>query len=309
MLKIAIVGSEGFIGRNLYKELELNNEFNIYCFGRGKTSILGHKNYKQIEINNISQNKLKFHSFDIIYYLVSGSFPASSYNDPISELNLNLSPFLNFLESLKESKVKKIIFTSSGGSVYGSYNKKINESYLKLPLSPHGITKLTMEFFLNYYLNKFGINYDIFRISNIYGEHQNTSKGLGLINTIIEKIISGEKVKIYGNGSCVRNYIYVKDVVKVLGLSAKEDLKKSNILNLSSSDNLEINELLEEIKKIVVETFDIQYLPERSSDVASIKLDNSKLLKKYPNLKLSELKIGVTNTYNYLKSINSKIQR
>tara|TARA_B110001452_G_C15226694_1_gene425127 strand:+ start:132 stop:1055 length:924 start_codon:yes stop_codon:yes gene_type:complete len=305
MLKIAIVGSEGFIGRNLYKELELNNEFNIYCFGRGKTSILGHKNYKQIELNNISQNKLKFQSFDIIYYLVSATFPASSYNDPISELNLNLSPFLNFLESLKESKVKKIIFTSSGGSVYGSNNKKINESSLKLPASPHGITKLTMEFFLDYYQIRLGINYNIFRISNIYGEHQNTSKGLGLINTILEKIILEEKIKIYGNGSCVRNYIYVKDVAKVLGLSAKEDLKKSNIFNLSSSENLDINDLLKVIKKIVDKPFEIQYLPERSSDIASIKLDNRKLLKKYPKLKLTELNIAIKNTYNYLKSINS----
>ena len=186
-LKIGIIGSEGFIGRELNIKLSQNPKYIIYNFGEESNSNFKHPNYKKLNLNDIQENELIFETFDIIYYLATASIPASSFNDPLTDVSLNLIPFLNFLEAIKSSNVKKVVFTSSGGTIYGASDKLLNEKSNKNPESPHGIIKLTMEYFLNYNLKKSGINYTIFRISNTYGENQNTSKGLGLINTIIEK--------------------------------------------------------------------------------------------------------------------------
>jgi UDP-glucose 4-epimerase len=106
-----------------------------------------------------------------------------------------------------------------------------------------------MEYYLNYFNKKNNINYDIFRVSNVYGQNQDTTKGLGIINTFLENIIQKKDITVYGNGETIRNYIYIKDVVSFLLTSLSSDLYKSNIYNLSSDDNLSINNLLEVIKK------------------------------------------------------------
>ena len=96
------------------------------------------------------------------------------------------------------------------------------------PFSPYGIIKLAMEHFLNYYHSKYGLASDIYRVSNVYGDGQDTTKGLGIINTFIEKILSENRVTVFGKGESVRNYVYVKDVAEILSLSTSTDIKKSN---------------------------------------------------------------------------------
>lgn len=303
-IKIGIIGSEGFIGNELTKRLNLNKEYNIYCFGKEVKPRYNHSNYHKIDLNDIQKNKLIFESFDLIYYLATASIPASSYEEPLIDVNLNLAPFLNFLEAISFTGVKKIIFTSSGGTIYGPSIKLINEQSLKTPTSPHGIIKLTMEHFLEYNLKKSGINYSIFRISNIYGENQDISKGLGLINTILEKSILNKQIEIFGDGTSKRNYIYNKDVAKALSMVANQDFKKSEIYNLASSESYSINEILEIIQNIIAGPLKTKYISSRKSDLKSIMIDNSKFRKTYPKFKFTELSEGLNHTYNHIKENN-----
>tara|TARA_B100001564_G_C20642879_1_gene673011 strand:+ start:513 stop:1433 length:921 start_codon:yes stop_codon:yes gene_type:complete len=300
-LKIGIIGSEGFIGRELNIKLSQNPENIIYNFGEESNSNFKHSNYKKINLNNTQENKLIFESFELIYYLATASIPASSFQDPLIDVNLNLIPFLNFLEAIKSSNVKKIVFTSSGGTIYGASNKLLNEKSKKNPESPHGIIKLTMEHFIKYNLKKSGINYSIFRISNTYGENQNISKGLGLINTIIEKAIFKEKIEIFGNGSSKRNYIYVKDVVNALSIVINQDLQQSNIYNLASSKSHTVNEVLELIQDVIKEPLNIRYVGSRKSDIPTTLIDNSKFRESHLNFRFTDLSVGIKNTYDYIK--------
>ena len=162
MIKIGIIGSEGFVGKNLVMELEKVSQFIIYCFGKDATSRNNHKNYFQINLNDIEENKKKFKEIDIVYYLASSSIPASSYTKPINDIENNLIPFVKFLEAMSAVNLKKIIFSSSAGTIYGSQVGKIVETADKKPQSPHGIIKYTMENYLSYYLKKGNINYTIF---------------------------------------------------------------------------------------------------------------------------------------------------
>lgn len=300
--KIGIIGSEGFIGRALIKKLCSKNENNVYCFGKELNSKFNHPNYQKIDLNDIQKNKSIFHSFDLIYYLASASIPSSSFNNPLMDVNSNLVPFLNFLEAIKFTNVNKIVFSSSGGTIYGPSIGLVNEESPKNPESPHGIIKLSMEYFLNYNYNKTGLNYSIFRISNIYGEDQDISKGLGLVNTILEKGVLKQKIEIFGDGSFKRNYIYIKDVANALSLIVGQDLQKSEIYNLASSVSYSINEILALVKEIIKEPLDIKYIRSRKSDLKSVLIDNSKFSNAFPEFMFTKISDGIINTYNHIKN-------
>jgi UDP-glucose 4-epimerase len=302
-MKIGIIGANGFIGRNLIDLLSRDTTISLKLFGRSSICELGDKYpYEQIELTNSEQITTSFKDIDIIYYLASSSIPSSSWENPIFDIENNLLPFINFLGCISKLNVKKIVFTSSAGTIYGSSDKESAENADKKPFSPHGINKLTMEYYLNYFEAKYNLKHDIFRISNIYGEGQNTSKGLGIINTFIEKILSNQKITVFGNGEIIRNYIYVKDVAKVLSYSLNSDYSKSNIYNLSTDDSLSINEIIDLIKKIVKENFSIDYLETRGSDNPKILLDNQKLKSDFPNLIFTHIQEGIKNTYFEIKN-------
>ncbi|MFT7350749.1 MAG: UDP-glucose 4-epimerase [Flavobacterium sp.] len=302
MLNIAIVGSNGFIGKHLVKELKTRKEVKIYQFNR-RINSKSINSDSEFEIDLINKNKInqQFKNIDIVYYLASSTIPSSSWENPLIELQNNLIPFITFNECIAKLAVKKIVFVSSAGTVYGASKSKVLEKSNKEPFSPYGIVKLSMEHFLNYFKTKYNLQYDIFRISNVYGEDQNTSKGLGIINTFIENILLKQEINIFGDGQNLRNYIYVKDVAKILSLTLDNDFYKSEIYNLSTTDTLSINQLAQVIKDHLKIDFNIVYTKNRNSDNSFIDLDNSKLVEEFSNFKFTSLRDGIFQTYNHLK--------
>jgi len=196
--------------------------------------------------------------------------------------------------------LKKLVFISSAGTVYGAtYNNVVEDSY-KNPFNPHGITKLTMEYFLNYYQIKYGINFDIYRVANVYGEGQSTSKGIGIINSFLESIIKSGTVNIFGDGSNIRNYVYVQDLAFILSRSVYLPKDVSEVFNVASNDTLSINELVTIIKKVVDRPFEILYTPKRLSDNPSAQLDNTKLLNTFSEFNFTSIEEGIRKTYNFI---------
>ncbi len=300
-MKVAIVGSNGFVGQYLTKCLIEGGGLEIFLFGKSTTNknyeLL--KNYKPLILDNTTND---FKNIDLVYYLASETIPASSWNNPTIEIQKNLLPFVKFCENLETTSVKKIVYLSSAGTIYGPSEKKLSENSNKIPFSPYGITKLCIENFLNYFKIKSNINYDIYRISNIYGIGQDTSKGLGLINTFLEKIIKGENLTVFGDGTSVRNYIYVNDVAIILANCIRKDLTTSNIFNLSSNDTLSITSVIQKIKLALDVEFRVDYLQSRKSDNSAIDLDNSSLMNYFPTAKFTPLEIGIREIYNHIKN-------
>lgn len=301
MINVAILGANGFIGKHLTKALMSNAQLKITLFGRGSSNDLSDKlPYHQLDLNDLHKLEKYFKDTEVVYYLASDSIPSSSWNDPKFEVERNLLPFINFLNNGASHKLKKVVFVSSAGTIYGPSKEKLTEESDKRPFSPYGITKLAMENYLNYFEARHGIKHDVFRVSNVYGAGQDTSKGLGIINTFLEKIIAEREVTIYGNGENIRNYICVSDVAKLLSLSVNS-LDGSNIFNLASDDNISINELVNVIKSIVKEEFKINYKETRQSDNPAISLDNTKLKKAYRDFRFIALSEGIEQTYKHIK--------
>ncbi len=308
MKSVALIGSNGFIGRHLVRRLKREKDVSLFLFGRSDLSFFKEElPYTRINFYDQESLKKNFEKIDLVYYLASETIPSTSWEDPLIEMEKNLKPFLFFLEAVSKLNIKKIAFVSSAGTIYGTTEGKVNESFDKRPFSPYGIVKLTMENFLRYYQTKYQIQFDIYRLSNVYGEGQDTSKGLGIINTFIEKIKTEKKVTVFGDGGSTRNYIYVQDAVEFLTLSLSS-MDKSGTYNVSSGDTFSINQLLSILKSTVSEDFEIVYEPGRKSDNSFIDLDNSNLVSNFPQYKFTDIREGIRNTYIYIESqIKSKI--
>lgn len=302
MQKVAIIGSNGFIGRHLTDRLVKEKDISLFLFGRSEKAVSNTSlPYKKIDFIDTEKLKEDFAEIDIVYYLASETIPATSWDTPLIEIEKNLTPFINFLEVLCKLKAKKIAFVSSAGTVYGTTSGKVPEDSNKKPFSPYGITKLAMENFLNYYKAKYGLHYDIYRVSNVYGEGQNIGKGLGIINTFLENILKVNQVKIFGNGETTRNYIYVKDVAELLSFSLR-DPDSSEEFNISSNSTLSINGLIEVMEKIVNEPFTVLKEESRQSDNSYIDLDNTKILTHFSNFSFTGIEEGIEKTYHSLKT-------
>ncbi len=172
-MNVGVVGCNGFVGKHLCLAISKNENINLKLFGKSdfnQTNL--NIPYKKINISNKEETCQEFKNIDVIYYLASASIPFTSWENPKVEIEQNLLPFLDFLDCISESNIKKIVFISSAGTIYGSSNAKLTEDINKFPFSPYGINKLTMEYYLNYYNKKNNLNYDIYRVSNIYGENQ-----------------------------------------------------------------------------------------------------------------------------------------
>ena len=190
-MNVAVIGANGFIGKHLVAKLSSLTDVNVFAFDISDTSAFDENiSYKKNDLSDVKKIASDFADIDLVYFLASATIPVSSWENPLIEIEKNLIPFINFANTVATLKVKKIAFLSSAGTVYGATKQKVSETSDKNPFSPYGITKLTMENFLLYFKTRYALNFDVYRVSNVYGEGQNTSKGLGLINTLLEKIIT-----------------------------------------------------------------------------------------------------------------------
>ncbi len=299
---VAIIGSNGFIGSHLAQKLMLIPTINLHLFGRSEKSLFNNNlPYTQLDIKNNTTFDKIFNNIDIVYYLASSTIPSSSWESPIIEIENNLIPFIRFMEAIAKTNIKKIVFISSGGTIYGSTQEKVSEDSNKNPFNPHGIIKLTMEYFLNYFNKKNTISFDTYRVANVYGEGQNTKKGIGIINTFLESILVNKNVHIFGDGENIRNYLYVNDLAELMYFSLMSAPDSSEIYNIASNDTISINNLVQIIKKVVPEDFEVLYTPKRQSDNSSIYLDNSKILNVNPSFIFTDIEKGIYKTYLKIK--------
>ena len=275
----------------------------VYAIDRADTSPFDSRIiYRKNDMTDKASIAEDLAGIDIVYYLASATIPLTSWENPLIELEENLAPFIEFGHAAARSKVRKIAFVSSAGTIYGPSKEKVGEHSDKKPYSPYGIIKLAMENFLNYFKARYNIDFDVYRISNVYGAGQNTSKGLGLINTFIEKIISEGKINIYGSGEALRNYIYVNDVAKILCLSLTNGFGKSSTYNVSSGDSLTINQIVEILKSTVKEDFSVENVKVRESDYSAVEIDNAELIRAMPEFTFTPIGEGIARTYSYIRA-------
>jgi len=209
--------------------------------------------------------KADFYNFDIQDSEISGIFEKvkpeivfhyaaqidvrKSVDDPAESAKTNILGSLNILENCKKYGVKKIIFASSGGAIYGEADVvPTPESYSPQPVSPYGIEKFVFEHYLYFYKKEYGLDYLILRFANIYGPRQNSKGEAGVIAIFCDKIMRKEKVVINGDGNQTRDFVFVEDVINanILGI----EKNKSGIFNVGTSKETNVNDIFHELNKV-----------------------------------------------------------
>ena len=304
---VLVMGGLGFIGSHLCKLL-LHEGYHVRVFDK----LYGSRNLvndieESIEVieGDIEKSEDVLRSLqdvDIVIDLIHSTVPGSSMQNPTYDAQSNILSHISWLSQLNKTKLARIIYISSGGTVYGIPRENpINENHPTDPICSYGITKLAIEKYVAMYSNMFGIDYKICRPANVYGEGQHLQTGQGVISVFLDMCLRKRTIEIWGDGKTCRDYINVKDMVRaILEISLYQGQHK--VFNISSAKGYSLNDIITIIHDELKIPVQVNYLKSREFDVPTNILCN-KLLTESTGWKPEvDLSNGMTMVYDYLKS-------
>ena len=278
-MKCVIFGGAGFIGSMLVERL-LKEGYELRIFE--KPGILPHRKFEVHEpvqwitgdLSSIQAVNNAVAGCHIVLHLVSTTLPKSSNDDPIYDVQSNLVGTLQMLNAMVSQGVKKIVFISSGGTVYGVPKYiPIDENHPTDPLVSYGVTKLAIEKYLNIFERIHGIRSIILRVANPYGERQRVLAAQGAVGVFLHRAIRNAPVEIWGDGNTTRDYVHVSDVAEAFVRAINYSGQKS-IFNIGSGSGISLNELILIIEEVLGRPVSRIYLPSRPFDVEVSVLGN-----------------------------------
>ena len=305
-----VYGGGGFIGSHLVEEL-LFNGYEVTVFDKLNFSkknlehVIDHIKILEGDFNNVIDIRNSLNGIDFVFHLVSSTLPAGSNDNPVYDAETNLISSLKLFKECVDRKIGKLIFLSSGGTVYGvPTTVPITEDHPTKPICSYGIIKKSIEDYLYLFNQIHGLEYNIFRLSNPFGERQNPMASQGVVAVFLYKILRNEEIVIWGDGEVVRDYIYIKDAVKALAKSLSINTQ-TKLFNLSAGKGYSLNQVIDSIKIVTgKDAVKVSYQEKRSFDVPVSILDNSLIEKELgwkPETTLAE---GLEATRNYLNALN-----
>ena len=281
IVKSLLIGGCGFIGSSLITKLVQSGR-SVTSLDRGVHThqvSLEHVKYVQGDYSDLHLIEKLVTDHDEIIHLAYATVPNTSFNDPLADLSENLAPSVQLFDVIARYG-KKLLLISSGGTVYGeAQSETIAENHATNPISPYGVTKLTLEKYAYLYACTKGLNVVTVRPANPYGEGQLPFVGQGFISTAMGAAMRGEPITIFGEEGTVRDYIHIDDVVEGM-LMALEQGSSSATYNIGSSigrSNLNVVRAITPLLQDIGIEVSIHYAPVRPFDVKTNILDCSKL--------------------------------
>ena len=307
-MKVILLGAVGFIGTNLVIELAKDKDNQITVVDRNKARF---KTIEDMQITNLSVIQLDLTidtdyerlvaGQDLVYHLISTTVPTTSNQKIAEELKGNVVLSANLFEACVHQDVKKVVFLSSGGTVYGKESKcPLNENTPTNPITSYGIQKITIEKLLYLYNYMYGLDYRIIRLTNPYGPYQQPNGVLGAVTTFTYKTLRGEEIQVYGDGSVVRDFIYIDDAVKGIQKIVNGN-SHHHIFNLGCGYGTSIKQVLETIGKVLDIRMYVKYMKARKVDVPINYLDIKRFETAYGNLNPVSLENGIKRTADFMK--------
>lgn len=274
---ILILGGTGFLGRNLAKELAGTGSnvfvYDIKTLPSLSPSVTCYEGDLQ-DINSIV-SIIENNNINIVVHMVSTIIPGSSLDQYINNCKIVQLSTIPIIDYCAGKKIR-LVFFSSGGTVYGIKGGVISENEPVAPISYYGLSKIQIEDLIHFYHRRYNLSYLIIRPSNPYGPGQNLFGKQGLIAVILGKILKKETISIYGDGSTVRDYIYIDDFVYYVKELIYNDIKNETI-NIGSGVGTSINKILDIVELISGHKLNIENVPSRKDDVPKMILDTTRL--------------------------------
>lgn len=303
MSKILVTGGAGFIGSSLVNSLidDGHDVVVIDNLSTGKKENLNPRSkfYEMDILTDISEI-FKREQFEFVFHEAAQMNVRRSIENPMFDSRVNIEGSINILEACRRFAVKKIIFASSGGAVYGdAENIPTPESQPLKAVSPYGLNKVTIECYLEFYAQSYGLSYLALRYANVYGPGQNPAGEAGVIAIFIELLFKGRRPIIYGDGNKTRDFVYISDVVNATLLSLKTG--KTGVYNVGTGKETSINEIFELLKSAIGVKIKPAYGPNQPGEQLRSCISYKKINKDFswePKISLTD---GLRKTVDYFR--------
>ena len=305
MGRVLVLGGAGFIGANLVRALVAQGQRPRVLTrpSRSVAALRGQLGAVDLINGDLMDDvvvRAALTGVDTVFHLITTTFPNMVVQSSNYDLLSNLLPTIRVLELARELGVKRIVYASSGGTIYGEPRSvPIDEDHPLAPKSPYGQSKLTIENYLSFYGRTTPLEVCILRLSNPYGPGQNPFGVQGLVAVAMGCALDGRPISIYGEGTAVRDYIYIDDVVDAMLRAA---VRTPAVLNVSSGVGQSVKQVLDAIDRISGRPLQRLALPARAGDVQANVLDNRRArqwLDWAPNTALDE---GLRRTWAHMAS-------
>jgi UDP-glucose 4-epimerase len=307
-----VLGGGGFIGLNLCEGL-LAAGHQVRVFERPRLTIEGAVGpgagetvrgveWTEGDFANRADVAAAVGGCDIVFHLIGTTLPDTSNDNPAYDIESNVIATIRLLDTARAMKVRKVVFISSGGTVYGIPTRlPISEDHPTAPICSYGITKLAVEHYLRLYHYLHGLDYCILRLSNPYGRHQRAAAAQGVVGVFLHHALKHEPIEIWGDGSVVRDYVYIGDVVSAI-VKTIDYTGDVRTFNIGSGRGVSLNELVETIESLLGSPIQRVVKRARPVDVPVNVLDIARartFLMWEPRTSLRE---GLTRTVDWINS-------
>lgn len=300
-----VLGGAGFLGLNLCNRLAQAGA-EVTCFSRSHTQaeVLDRRVARvtgqfadRLGIANAVERQ------DIVFHLIAGSIPESSNRDPSAELAAAPIATLHLLEICRSARIKKVVFASSGGAIYGIPRATpIPERAPTDPISAYGISKLMIEKSLYLYRHLHGIDYQILRIANPYGRFQLGNRHQGLIGSYIHRVLADLPLEVWGTGEVVRDFLHIDDVSDAFLAAIPYD-GPHKVMNVGSGAGLSVNQIIAELERVFGrERLPCVYKASRAADVPANVLDTTLIRSELGWRPRVALRDGLTGTIDWMRA-------
>ena len=296
-----VLGGAGFIGSHLTDALARAGH-RVRTFDRVPPVLRGDCEILTGDFLNPDHLATALSGSEVVFHLISTTLPQASNDNPVFDAETNLLGTLRMLALCRRERVRKVVFVSSGGTVYGiPRTVPIAESHSTDPTCAYGIHKLAIEKYLHLEHVLHGLDYCVLRPANLYGERQRADVAFGAVAVFLDRALRGEPIRIWGDGSIVRDYVYVGDAVDAM-LKAMAYAGDEKVFNVGSGAGTSLNDLVKRIEDVVGRRVAVEYTPRRAFDVPVNVLDSPLAKRVLGWSAATPLGAGIRKTYEWSRA-------
>ncbi len=306
-MRCLVLGGQGFLGSHIVDALleageavaVLDQRLNKFRMPPQQAQVI------LADWTNTAMLEATLSGIDVVVHLISTTLPATSNQDPQADVTGNLIATLNLLALCIKQKVRRIVFASSGGTVYGRPQVlPIPETHPTEPLNSHGIVKLTIEKYLNLYYRLHGLEYVALRTANPYGEWQDPARPQGFVAVAMGHLLLQEPIVIFGDGEVLRDYVYVGDVAQAF-VKAAHLSDAHHVFNVGSSHGLSLKDMRALIFELTGRVTKVQYRAPRLADAPANVLDISRIRQELGWTPHTDLPSGLKRTWAWINTLSA----
>ena len=306
MARCLVIGGNGFLGSHVVDSLVARGH-DVAAFDRfGLHSVQFAVSGVELIVGdflNVADVRAAVRGRDVVLHFLSTTDPATAEGDPTLDIRTNIMSSVELFDACVDAGVAKVYLASTGGAIYGDQVRSVfKEEDVTIPVSPYAIGKQAIEGYLRYFRRKRGLDSTTFRISNPYGPRQNPTKRQGVIPIFLKRLAESRPVTVYGDGSMVRDYLYVEDMAGMVADAVTQGARR-DLYNLGSGVGTSLTELLACINQATGLAPEVLHAVAPATFIHHVTLDTGRFTGEFGSGASTELTAGISRTWNEIRGL------